>query len=340
MTQQYEDGSGAAGPDGGQRPKIVVLTGEALNKPAGMGPVEAAADVVYTDADGLESALAGAQALLLWDFFSSALRDAWGAADSLDWVHIAAAGVDTVLFDELTESDVVLTNAHGTFDRPIAEYALAAILAEAKLFSESRRLQQQKTWNHRETGLVAGSRVLVVGTGGIGRETARLLSAVGVEVRGAGRRAREDDPDFGTVVASADLAKHAGWADHIVLAAPLTEATHHLVDAEVLAAMKQTGHLINVGRGPLVDEASLVEALRAGRPGAASLDVFEQEPLPAESPLWEMPQVRVWPHMSGDVIGWRDTLAGQFTDNARRWLAGEPLTNVVDKRAGYVPGRR
>lgn len=321
-------------------PKLVVLTGSTIDVPAGIEELAGAADVVYTDAPGLEAALEGARALLLWDFFSSALHEAWGSAGSLDWIHIAAAGVDTVLFDELADSDVTLTNAHGVFDRPIAEYVLAAIFAHAKLLSQSQELQRTKRWQHRETGLVAGSTVMIVGTGGIGRETARLLRAVGMQVRGVGRTARDGDPDFGTVVGSGELARQVGWADHLVLAAPLTAATRHLVNAEVLAAMKPAAHLVNVGRGPLVDETALVHALQGSRPAAASLDVFEQEPLPDSSPLWDMPQVRVWPHMSGDVIGWRGTLAEQFMGNARRWLAGEELENIVDKRAGYVPGSR
>ena len=178
----------------------------------------------------------------------------------------------------------------------------------------------------------------MVGTGAIGRAIARLLTAAGLEVRGAGRVARTGDPDLGDVIASSDLASYAGWADHLVLAAPLTDATRGLVGAEVLAAMKPDAQLVNVARGPMVDEDALVEALRAGRIGAATLDVFGTEPLPADSPLWDTPGLTVTAHMSGDVVGWRDTLARQFADNAQRWLAGEPLQNVVDKDLGYIAG--
>ncbi|MFD1212898.1 NAD(P)-dependent oxidoreductase, partial [Arthrobacter sp. GCM10027362] len=151
------------------------------------------------------------------------------------------------------------------------------------------------------------------------------------------RTAREHDGDFGTVLPSAKLVQHAGWADHLVLAAPLTAQTRHLVGARVLAAMKPSAHLINVGRGALVDEPALVDALRSGRIAAASLDVFEQEPLPAGHPFWDMENVHVSAHMSGDVAGWRDALADQFLANLDRFIAGAPLENLIDKALGYLP---
>ncbi|USQ82215.1 D-2-hydroxyacid dehydrogenase [Ornithinimicrobium faecis] len=294
-------------------------------------------DLRFTDAAGLGEALDGAQALFLWDFFSTAVQDAWAHCDGLEWIHVAAAGVDSLLFDELRDSDVMVTNARGTFDRPIAEFVLASILAHAKRLHESRRLQEEQEWRHRETRSLAGSRAMVIGTGAIGREIARLLRAVGMEVRGVGRTAREDDPDFGTVVASSDLAGEVGWCDHLVNAAPLTAATTGLINADVLAAMTTTAHLVNIGRGATVVESDLVQALQHDVISGASLDVFEVEPLPSDSPLWTAPGAVISAHMSGDVVGWRDTLARQFVDNAQRWLDGEPLVNVVDKQLGYVP---
>lgn len=321
-----------------QQPVIVVLSSQDAARPTGIEQVAARAEIRWTDAAGLADALPGAGALLLWDFFSRALADAWPAADSLEWVHVAAAGVDTVLFDELRRSEVVLTNARGVFDRPIAEFVLASILAFTKDVHHSHDLQRARVWQHRETRRLEGSTALIVGTGGIGRATARLLRAVGMQVRGAGRTARTDDEDFGVVVPSADLAEHVGWADHLVVAAPLTDATRDLVDADVLAAMRRGAHLVNVGRGACVDEKALCEALVSGHLGGASLDVFRTEPLPADHPLWEAPGAVLTPHMSGDATGWRDALAAQFVDNALRWLDGAALRNVVDKELGYAPG--
>lgn len=322
-----------------RRPRVVALTADGTPPPYNAHALEALADVVWTDAEGLPAALGGCQVLFVWDFFSTALRDAWPHADALAWVHVAAAGVDSLLFDELRESDVRITNAHGAFDGPIAEFVLASVLAHDKLLHASKDLQRRSVWQHREVQRSAGQHALVVGTGGIGRATARLLRAVGLEVRGAGRTAREEDPDFGTVVPSADLSEHAGWADHLVLIAPLTEDTRGLMGTEVLARMKPTAHLVNVGRGALVDEPALLEALRNGSIAAASLDVFDEEPLPDDHPFWRLENVHVSAHMSGDVVGWRNTLADQFAQNLTRWCAGEELTNRVDKQLGYVRGR-
>jgi phosphoglycerate dehydrogenase-like enzyme len=315
---------------------ITVLCSADTGKPPHLEPVESRADVRYTDTAGLAEALEGAQALFLWDYFSSAVRDVWDQARHLEWIHVAAAGVDTLMFDELAQSDVVVTNAKGVFDRPIAEFVLASILAVAKDVHRSHDLQASRTWQHRETRTVAGTTALVVGTGSIGREIARLLRVVGMDVRGAGRTARESDPHFGSVVPSADLADHVEWADQVVVVAPLTDATRNLVDERVLSAMKPTAHLINVARGPIVDEAALVVALESGSIAAATLDVFQTEPLPADHPLWTTPGVVITPHMSGDAVGWTDTLARQFVDNAQRWMDGAPLVNVVDKQLGFA----
>lgn len=318
---------------------LAVLCATADDLPPGLDALTGRMVLRPVDEAGLAEAVHGADALLLWDFFSTALEQVWPEADRLRWVHVAAAGVDTLLFDALRTSDVVVTNARGVFDRPIAEFVLAAVLSHAKRVHESRDLQREHVWRHRETRSVRGARAMVVGTGGIGRETARLLRAVGLEVAGAGSRARaEADPDFGPVVASSELAEHVRDVDYLVNAAPLTPATRGLVDAAVLAALPTHAHLVNVGRGATVVEEDLLAALRAGSLDGATLDVFETEPLPPGSPVWDAPGLVVSAHMSGDVLGWRDTLARQFVDNAQRWLDDRPLLNVVDKQRGYVPG--
>ncbi len=234
---------------------------------------------------------------------------------------------------------MVVTNARGVFDRPIAEYVLGAVLAHAKQTHRSADLQRQRVWQHRETRSVRGSVAAIVGTGAIGRECARLLSVVGMQVRGFGRTARRGDPDFGVVVASSELAEHIGDVDYLVVVVPLTDQTRGLIDARVLAALPPSTHLINVGRGESVVTADLIAALSAGHLDGASLDVVDPEPLPENSPLWDLPGVRITPHMSGDAEGWLDSLALQFVDNAERWLDGEPLCNVVDTRLGYVSAR-
>jgi len=314
---------------------LAVLCGD--TRPPDMCAIEAQAVVRYTDEAGLADALSGADAFFVYDFLSTAVPGAWHAADRLRWLHIASAGVDPVLFPGLQESDVVLTNSRGVFDGAIAEYVLGVVLAFAKDFARSWDLQRRKQWKHRESERISGRRVLVVGTGPIGRSIARMVRAAGMSVAGVGRRLREGDPDFGDVYASSDLARHLPEADYVVAVAPLTEQTKGMFDAEAFTAMKPGARFVNVGRGELVVPSDLVGALRDGSLGGAALDVFDTEPLPSESPLWTMENVLISPHMSGDFVGWRNTLVEVFADNFRRWRAGEPLRNVVDKQLGYVP---
>lgn len=290
----------------------------------------------YATAAELPAALPGSDVLLVWDFTSDAVRPAWPAADSLNWVHTASAGVDRVAFPELLRSDVVLTNSRGVFDLPMAEYVLGLVLAFAKDLPYTVRLQAGHTWRHRETERIGGRRAVVVGSGPIGRAIARLLHAAGLQVQLVGRTERTADPEFGTVHAQAALPALAALADYLVVAAPLTEQTRGLVDATLLRALPPTARLINVSRGPLVVTDDLVAALRAGRLAGAALDVFENEPLAPDSPLWDTPGLIVSPHMSGDVRGWRDELVRLFAENLSRYSGGQPLQNVVDKTRGYV----
>jgi phosphoglycerate dehydrogenase-like enzyme len=319
------------------RPTVVLLTAEGVVPPSDLDAVRDLADVRECTAATLADALPGAEILLVWDIFSDALATAWHAADALRWVHVAAAGVDAILFDELRDSDVLLTNARGVFDAPIAEYVLACVLAQDKRLHETEALQRAGQWRHRETTRVAGRRALVVGTGGIGRATARLLRAVGLDVRGAGRRPRDDDEDFGVVVDSARLGEHLGDVDHLVMVAPLTDATEGMLGRGELAALPDGAHVVNVGRGPLVDQEALTAEIAAGRL-AAHLDVLVTEPLPEGDPLWALEGAHVSPHMSGDVVGWRDTLSGQFVEHLRTWVGGGTPGPAVDKSRGYVSG--
>ncbi|KIH96516.1 2-hydroxyacid dehydrogenase [Streptomonospora alba] len=325
--------------------RLAVLHGGDL--PPGSERIEAdprLASVRYATADRLHEVLPGAHALFVWDLFSEAVEDAWPKADSLRWVHAATAGVDNLMFDRLVGSDVTVTNSRGVFDEPMAEYVLGLVVAFAKDLPATLDNQRRREWRHRETERVGGKHALVIGTGPIGRAIARQLRAVGMTVEGAGRTARTEDPDFGTVVESSlqtaapGLAEALPRADYVVLAAPLTDATRDLADAAFLARMRPHARLINVGRGQLVDEDALGRALRAEELAGAALDVTRTEPLPEDSPLWSAPGALISPHMSGDVVGWRDELVELFADNLERFLGGSPLRNVVDKRRGYVSG--
>jgi phosphoglycerate dehydrogenase-like enzyme len=302
----------------------------------GMAQVEALADVRHATEEDLVEALPGADVLYVWDFRSHVLETVWSAASSLRWVHAASAGVNHLLTSDVRSSDVIVTNSRGVFDEPMAEYVLGLALALAKDLPTTLTHQRERLWRHRETERLGDRHALVAGTGPIGRAIGRKLAAVGMTVTGLGRVARSEDPDLGSVLPMSSLAEVLPEADYVVLAAPLTDETRGMIDAKALAAMKPTARLINVGRGPLVVQEDLVEALAARRLGGAALDVFVDEPLSGSSPLWRLPNVIVSPHMSGDVVGWRAELVALFTDNLSRYLDGRPLRNVVDKARGYV----
>lgn len=318
-------------------PVVVVLHDANRPSPQAMAPVAERAEIRYTEADGLAEALDGADVVFAYDFLSTAIADAWHAAGSVEWVHVAAAGVDALLSPQVRESEVVVTNSRGVFDTAIAEYVLGQVLSFAKDLPGSLRLQGEQRWQHRESERVAGSRALVVGTGPIGRAIARLLRAAGMEVSGSGRRERTEDPDFGTVTDTAGLPEALGRADWVVAIAPLTDSTKGMFDAGAFAAMQSHARFINVGRGEIVVTDDLVSSLRDGEIAGAALDVVDEEPLPEGHPLWTLPTVMITPHNSGDFVGWRDALVTLFAENFVRWADGRPLENVVDKSLGYVP---
>ncbi|CAJ1506683.1 D-2-hydroxyacid dehydrogenase [[Mycobacterium] holstebronense] len=309
------------------RPVVTVQHGESV--PAQLDSISADAELRMVPSSRLADGIVGADVLFLYDFSSPALESVWSSAEALRWVQVAAIGVDAVLFDGLIDSDVVVTNSRGIFEAPIAEYVLGQILAFAKDFRRSGDAQRLHRWEHFDSEPIAGASVTIVGPGPVGRAIARLLRAVGMSVRGVGRRARED-PDFGSIIT--DVRAAVADADYVVLAAPLTSQTRGMVDVGFLDAMRPTARLINVGRGELVDTGALVAALQAGVIAGAALDVVDPEPLPADHPLWSAPNVSLTPHNSGDIRGWRNMLQQQFIANFKRYVAGQPLHNVVDKQ--------
>lgn len=322
-----------------ERCAIVVQGAAGADELPGIGALGEDVSLSFApDGDALRAALPRAQVLFGWDFAAGNLASVWSEAAQLRWVHWAGAGVDAVLFPALVESEVVLTNSRGVFDRAMAEYVLGLAIGFAKRFAESYALQAQRSWRHRLTGVVHGRCALVVGVGGIGRAIARLLRAVGMRVTGVGRTARTGDRDFGAIFAPRDLDRLLPAADYVVIAAPLTDETRRMFGAEQFRAMKPTAYLINVARGAIVHERALIAALEAGEIAGAALDCFETEPLPPDSPLWVLPGVVISPHLSGDYRGSHAALVELFCDNFRRFRSDAPLLNVVDKERGYIPG--
>jgi phosphoglycerate dehydrogenase-like enzyme len=302
-----------------------------------LSEIEAEAEIRFaTSTEELRAALPGAEVMLGWNFRADSLKQAWTSASDLRWIHWGGAGVDAAMFAELVESPVQLTNARGVFDQPIAEWVLGMMLAFAKRLPETLRAQQQAQWSYQLSEMLAGKRALVVGVGSIGRAIGRLLTAAGLEVEAVGRSARGGGNDFKRIHAIDDLRSLLPNADYVVLVTPLTDQTRNLFGAAEFDAMASHARFINVGRGALVVEKDLLRALNDASIAGAALDVFVNEPLPADSPFWQAPNCIVSPHMSGDFSGYKAVIAQQFIENWRRYRAGEPLGNRVDKQLGFA----
>lgn len=258
----------------------------------------------------------------------------------LKWIHSHAAGIGGMLFPAMVESDVVLTNSRGLSAVSIAEHTIAVTLAIFRSLPFACDRQRERQWAQDEfiemIRTLRGCRVLIVGLGAIGSEVAKLAVAFGASVSAIRRRVEAGaPPGVEKVAGPSDLHQELPQADVVVISAPQTMDTWHLMRAREFALMKDGAVLVNVSRGKLVDEAALVAALDSGRLRGAALDVFEHEPLDASSPLWGRKDVLITPHVSGFFEDyWRDVV-DLFSDNLRRYESGQPLRNIVDKRAGY-----
>ncbi len=267
-----------------------------------------------------------------------ALARTVAANAGLRWVHtIPAGGGQQVRAARLSDDDlerVLFTTSAGVHATPLAEFAVFGVLAGVKRLPWLLGMQRVKQWGPREPlGALGESTVLVVGLGAIGRLTATMLTALGCRVVGVHRR--EVEADVERIVPVSEFAAAASAADAIVLALPGTDETRGLLSAEVLAAVKPGATVVNVGRGTTVDEPALIDALQDGRVGLAVLDVTQVEPLPAESPLWELPNVVLAPHTAAISPHEPRLIAELFAENARRFLDGETLLNVVNTREFY-----
>jgi phosphoglycerate dehydrogenase-like enzyme len=280
---------------------------------------DAAVEVAWPTAD-----LFGPEAPLR-PFFAFLLQ-----SDTLRWIQSPAAGVDAPVFAQLVRKGIRLTTSHVT-DVPISEYVLRAVLDHYQRPQEWAASAAERAWRRHEFREVHGTTWLVVGLGAIGSAVAVRARAFGARVVGVRRRPSGDEPVH-RMITPADVLDHVGEADVVVLAAPATAETAHLVDARFLSAMKPGSLLVNIARGALVDEAALLEALRAGTTlEAAVLDVTATEPLPADSPLWDEPRITVTPHDAAGGTGRFERAADLFLENLRRYRTGgaEPLLHEV-----------
>ena len=258
----------------------------------------------------------------------------------LRWVQVIGAGVERILQDGPLGKGITLTNARGMAARPIAEWVLGVMLMFAKAMPVWARRKAERAWDR--TGPVPfsleGKTVGVLGLGAIGSEVARLSRVMGMRVLATRRSAQrlETGGELADEVhppsSTHDVLRAS---DFVVIALPLTQETFHAIGARELGLMKPNAYLVNVGRGPIVDESALANVLREGRIAGAGLDVFEQEPLPHDSPLWALDNVIFAPHVSGEVDDYDRRVVDLFTGNLRRFLQGQPLLNVVDQEVGY-----
>jgi phosphoglycerate dehydrogenase-like enzyme len=244
-----------------------------------------------------------------------------------------------VLHSDFIESPVPLTNARGVFKRSLAEFAVLGMLYFSKRVRRLVDNQRAHKWDDFSTEFIENKIVGIVGYGEIGRECALLAKALGVKIHALRRNLDRsaNDPLVDKIFAPGEMSKMLGELDVLLAAAPLTPETRHMLGDTVFGAMKPSAIVINVGRGPVVDEAALIRALTEKRLGGAALDVFETEPLAADSPLWDLENVLISPHCTDRTTNpdWLDLSMQCFVDNFKRYLKGQPLENVVDKKAGY-----
>jgi glyoxylate/hydroxypyruvate reductase len=279
------------------------------------------------------------EAEVLFDFGPIELAPTLAARPRLRWIQATSAGVGKLAERVgLTESSVAVTTASGVHARPLAEFVLLAMLMFGKDTLRLGREQREHRWERYAGEEIAGKTVCVVGLGKIGREVARLARALDARVVGTVRDVRGRVPgELGVerLEPTDRLDELLPDADVVVLAVPHTALTHRLLDARRLALLRPGAILVNIARGDVVDEAALVDALRAGHLRGAALDVFEQEPLPAESPLWDLPNVFVCPHSASTVAAENERIVELFRENIGRYLDGRPLLNLLDKEQLY-----
>ncbi|HET7015290.1 MAG TPA: D-2-hydroxyacid dehydrogenase [Streptosporangiaceae bacterium] len=270
-----------------------------------------------------------------FDFDWQAVDQIPANSPNLRWIQGTSAGIGGLLERTgLIDTPIVFTTAAGVHGVPLAEFALFGLLYFAKGVPVLHDWQARRHWQRHTTRQLRGTRAVLVGLGGVGRQVASLLAAAGIEVIGVGRPGRSYQVP-GVLSYADEVASVLPSADALVLACPLTERTLGLIGRAELEAMPAGSVLVNLSRGQVVDEAALVDLLTSGHIGGACLDVFETEPLPETSPLWALPNVLVSPHSASTVSVENELITELFTDNLRRWLAGQPLRNTFDVTAGY-----
>jgi len=290
--------------------------------------------VVSTDRAQLPEVLSGAQ-LLIGGRLTADLLD---RSPDLRWYHTPGAGVDGVLFPELVESDLLMTNNSGVHAPHMAEYLLGTMLSFVRGLPFLMRAQMRHEWGDRREFTIyeLGRQTLaVIGLGDIGQALAWRAKAIGMQVIGSRRHVGDPPRGVDRIYPPEALHELLAEADHVAITLPLTDETRGLFGAAEFAIMKPTAFIYNIGRGPIIDSDALIAALRGGEIAGAALDVTDPEPLPADSPLWDMPNVMITAHTSGGGPFYWERGIELLVSNIGRYINDEPMLNVVDKRAGY-----
>ncbi len=282
-----------------------------------------------------------AEVILHWAGSRELLRGTFLACPKLRWVHSRSAGLDSILFPELVESAVPLTNGSGVFSQSLGEFALAAMLYFAKDFRRMLRNQEAGRWEQFDVEEIAGQTVGIVGYGDIGRAVASRAHAMGMRVLALKRHApapsnAKADPFIAQFYTPDELTAMLSLCDFVVVAAPLTSETHHMIGDAAFSAMKPNAVVINIGRGPVVDQAALVRALTDGKIKGAALDVFEQEPIPSGDPIYKLENVLISPHCADHTKDWLNQAMQFFMQQYERFSKGQPLENIVEKHLGLL----
>jgi phosphoglycerate dehydrogenase-like enzyme len=292
--------------------------------------------IVGREPAAFASAVEDPVVILAWSIPKKVLREVFLMCKDVRWVHSRSAGLDSVLFPELIASDVPLTNGRGVFSQSLGEFALAAILYFAKDFRRMVRNQIAGVWEQFDVEEIDTQTVGIVGYGDIGRAVAKRVHPMGMQVLATKRHAPPgSDPNVDQFYKPEDLMEMLGRCDYVVVSLPLTPETHHIISDAQFATMKPTAVIINVGRGPVIDEAAMVRALTAKRIKGAGLDVFEKEPLPPGDPMYKLENVLLSPHCADHTAQWLNQAMRFFLEQDRRFANGEPLENVVTKTLGY-----
>ncbi|HLK65504.1 MAG TPA: D-2-hydroxyacid dehydrogenase [Bryobacteraceae bacterium] len=279
-----------------------------------------------------------ADVIYSWSIGGELLREVFRMCPRVQWVHSRSAGLDNVLFPELIESPVPLTNGSGVFSQSLGEFALGAILYFAKDLRRMVRNQMAGVWEAFDITEISGQTVGIVGYGDIGRAVATRVRAMGMNVlaiRRHGAPVYHVDPLVTRVYTPDQRLDMLARCDYIVVSAPLTQETRGMIADAEFGAMKPEAVIINLGRGPVIDEAAMVRALKAKRIKGAALDVFDREPLPDGHPFYSLENVLLSPHCADHTPDWMERGMQFFIEQFERYRKGEPLMNVVKKKLGY-----